>query len=178
MNILTFLILIILGVSSFTFANSKIQTKEPSQKPSLNFNTGFIFGSEIGPSLRFEYEKENHSKYILNYQTSIYNPISSNILFDLGIGYGHPVIEKKNNILFTNALLTGNVQVTPKNSAIRFGTSGLIELEYRKNWSNFALNIAPCVRLLYSNAQSHSNPKLTGSWGIRAGLLYGFKLKK
>ncbi len=151
--------------------NNKPKNEEPVQK-SINIGAHLVGGSEIGPSFRTEYENSNWGKIIASGQYAIYHPLNKNVMMDIGIGYGYPVLYLGNKSLFVNGLFTGALLTHPDNNDSKFGASGLAEIEYRHRWSNFSFCVAHTTRLLHSSDYEIEDKLITFSWGIKVGIIY------
>lgn len=170
--------MVLLLLSPFRILGQNKTLNSDKNQNSININPAFIIGSELGASIRIEHEK-NYNKIMLNGLSGIYLKDGDFLMLDLGLGYGHSVLKSANNTIFINGFLTAMIQSMPMGAPppSRFGPSGIIEIEYRKTWKNFSINVVPYNRLFYSNG-NYSDSNFNYSWGIKVGAMYSFRLKK
>jgi hypothetical protein len=137
---------------------------------SFNRCASITAGKETGYSYRLEYEKGNWGKAMLNSELSI--GIGC-LIFDFGIGYGYFITNSKWFATSVNCHWS-YIQL----SGIKFlehkGPTGLFELEFRKTWARFSINVAPFYRYLYLDDGNY----IKNSYGLRIGVVRSFYFKK
>ena len=164
------LFLLIFGKLSFAQENS-------SNLRTFSVNPAIIGGVESGVSLRLEWEKETQTKLFVNAETGLLLKDGDFILVDLGLGYGRQMWQKGNNTFYLNGMLSCMLLTVPvglPRSGI--GPTTQFELEYRKTWNHFSLQVAPFYRqlFLFNNGFWSDGMYLTGSMGVRLGVLWRF----
>jgi hypothetical protein len=174
---------LIMSIDLFGLNNDSINKVDVIQNKSINVNPAIVIGNEIGLSARIEYEKSSFGKLFLTGSAGLLFNSNSYLMLDLGFGYGYPMISSKNNSLYLSSqlsMITLGQPVGLPNSD--FGSTGLIEVEYRKKWSNFSICFSPYLRglLLFHKSFGSDNTTTKGlvDFGLRIGCAYNFSLLK
>lgn len=111
-NIFSGVVFLILSPFCIFGQNNNSMNLDANQN-SININPGFVIGSELGTALRVEYEKGSSGKIMLNGLGGIYLQDGDFLMYDLGLGYGYPVVKSKSNAFFINGFLTAMIQSIP-----------------------------------------------------------------
>lgn len=170
-KILLFISLLGVTVCSFAKANQSINKTGYE----FSINPAIVAGVESGASLRLEWVKETQTKLFVNAETGLLLKDGDFILADIGFGYGRQMWQKGNNTFYLNGLLSCMLLTVPvglPRSGV--GPTTLFELEYRKTWNRFSLQVAPFYRqlFLYQSNFGSDGMYLTGSAGLRLGVLW------
>ncbi len=164
-NFLLFIFSLTITLETFGIDNDSIKQK------SININPSFTIGDEYTLSSRIEYENSKWGKINLKGELGV---TKGGLLFDLGLGYGYPLLYKNNNAIFVNGNITF-INVGLK--TVVYGPTSLFEFEYRKTWKNFSINVVPFYRRKFIQGNSSISYN-DNSLGIRFGMLYSFRFKK
>ncbi len=86
--------------------NDSLKCFNNIQHKSINFNPAILLGNELGLSGRIEYENSKWGKIIFNSVAWVNDNFYGGLIFDVGLGYGYPIINSKNFAIFINGLST------------------------------------------------------------------------
>ncbi len=108
----------------------------------INFKAGLNIGDEIGLTGQCEYENSSWGKIILHTEMAAY--YKSMLIFDAGFGYGYPFLQYNGKtIYFVSYITFSEIGLMETNFA---GPSAMFELEYKKEWTNISMHLAPYFR--------------------------------